>query len=87
MKHDFEESFQQKLQQQPSNHTAAPEEKLIAAVGARRKEWQMAYSHLYITGIGLGDLVDKLLQCGITLADYHSLAIEVHISILHTAFI
>ena len=87
VKHDFEESFQHKFQQQPSNHTAAPEEKLIAAVGARRKEWQMAYSHLYITGIGLGDLVDKLLQCGITLADYHSLAIEVHISILHTAFI
>ena len=85
VKHDYEESFQQKLLQQPSNHTAAPEEKLIAAVGARRKEWQMVYSHLYITGIGLGDLVDRLLQCGITLADYHSLAIEVHITMLCSA--
>jgi len=27
-------------------------------------------------GLGMGGLVDKLLRCGITLADYHSLAVE-----------
>ena len=27
-------------------------------------------------GLGMGGLVDKLLKCGITLADYHSLAVE-----------
>lgn len=27
---------------------AAPEDKLMAAVGARRREWQMVYSHLYM---------------------------------------
>jgi hypothetical protein len=26
----------------------APEDKLMAAVGARRREWQMVYSHLYM---------------------------------------
>lgn len=27
-------------------------------------------------GLGLGPLVDRLLKCGITLADYYSLASE-----------
>ena len=52
------------------------EERLMAAVGARRREWQMIYSHLYMKGLGMGSLVDKLLGCGITLADFHSLAVE-----------
>jgi hypothetical protein len=43
----------------------------MAAVGARRKEWQMIYSHQYMKGLGMGGLVDQLLKCGITLADYH----------------
>jgi len=30
----------------------------------------------YMKGLGLGPLVDKLLKCGITLADYYSLAAE-----------
>jgi hypothetical protein len=28
--------------------TLAPEDRLMAAVGARRREWQMVYSHLYM---------------------------------------
>lgn len=54
----------------------APEERLMAAVGARRREWQMVYSHLYMKGLGMAPVVDRLLKCGITLADYHSLAVE-----------
>jgi hypothetical protein len=31
-----------------SGKRQAPEDKLMAAVGARRREWQMVYSHLYM---------------------------------------
>ena len=75
-----QEAAQQKQQQpRPGRQTVAPEERLMAAVGARRREWQMVYSHLYMNGVGLGDLVERLLQCGITLNDYHSLAVEVSV--------
>jgi hypothetical protein len=49
---------------------------LMALVGQRRREWQTVYLHVYSKGLGLIEIVDKLLKFGITLQDLHELATD-----------
>lgn len=61
---------------EPPSAAPSAHHELMALVGQRRREWQTVYLHVYAKGLGLIEIVDKLLKFGITLQDLHELSTD-----------